>query len=147
MQKITFFFVIASLFLTTSVIAQQKLSVDSFFNISLSSHERDSLNKQILYYSKEIENDPFNQQAYFMRAQTFVSLGMQHKAVKDYNTLIKLDSLNPVFYYNRALCRSKYGYTLDACNDLHKASGLGLIQAKEVYIKKCGLFFNAIEKK
>lgn len=146
MQTIRFFVVLIGFFFQISLVAQQRLSVDSFFNINLSSHERDSLNKQIDFYSKEIQSDSGNQTAYFMRAQTFVLLGMQHKAVKDYNMLITLDSLNPVFYYNRALCRSKFGYTLDACKDLHKASNLGLIQAKDVYIKKCGLFFNAIEK-
>lgn len=136
-----------SFFLANFVLAQQKLSVDSFFNINLSSHERDSLNKQIAYYTDEIKKDSSNQLMYFMRAQTYVLLGMQHKAVKDYNMLLKLDSLNPVFYYNRALCKSKYGFNLDACNDLYKASTLGLAQAKDVYNRKCPLYFNEIEKK
>lgn len=139
--------IVLGLFLVNFLLAQQKFSVDSFFNINLSSHQRDSLNKQIAYYTNEIKNDSFNQSMYFMRAQTYVLLGMHHKAVKDYNILVKLDSLNPVFYYNRALCKSKYGFTLDACNDLFKASTLGLEQAKDVYNRKCPLYFNVIEKK
>ncbi|MGQ9846558.1 MAG: hypothetical protein ACUVQP_03520 [Bacteroidales bacterium] len=144
-MKIILFFL--ALFLANLLFAQQKLSVDSFFNINLSSHERDSLNKQIAYYTNKIKNDSSNQAMFFMRAQTYVLLGMHHKAVKVYNMLLKLDSLNPVFYYIRALCKSKHGFILDACKDLFKASALGLEQAKDVYNKRCPLYFNEIEKK
>lgn len=147
MQTIKISFIVIGIVIATSIYAQQRLSVDSFFNICLTSHQRDSLNKQIAYYTNEITSDSTNQNAYFMRAQTFVALGMQHKAVKDYNKLIKLDSLNPVFYHNRALCRSKYGFTLDACKDLYKAASMGLEQAKNVYARKCGLYLKDIEKK
>lgn len=126
--------------------AQQKFYIDSFFNRTLSPRERDSINKLVSQYSEEINKDSSNQQAYFKRAEALIGLGMQHKAVKDYNVLIKSDSLNPVYFYNRAICKSKYGYSLDACRDFYKAGKLGLDQAHSVYLRKCGLFFKDIEK-
>ncbi len=126
--------------------AQQKFYIDSFFNRTLSPRERDSINQLVAKYSEEISKDSANQQAYFKRAEALVGLGMQHKAVKDYNVLIGLDSLNPVYLYNRAICKSKYGYSLDACRDFYKAGKLGLDQAHSVYLGKCGLYFKDIEK-
>ncbi|NSW44984.1 MAG: hypothetical protein HPY79_04135 [Bacteroidales bacterium] len=126
--------------------AQQRLAVDSFFNRNLTSHQRDSIQRLIAYYTHLIEADSLNQQAYFERAKLYVDLGMQHKAVKDYSRLILIDSLNPIYYYNRAICRSKYGFTLDACSDMYKASQMGLLQAQEVYQRKCALYKNQLEK-
>jgi len=127
-------------------LAQQRLSVDSFFNRNLTSHQRDSINRLIAYYTKLIASDSLNQQAYFERAKLYVDLGMQHKAVRDYSRLVLIDSLNPIYFYNRAICRSKYGFTLDACKDIFKAAQMGLMQAQDVYRRKCGLYKSQIEK-
>lgn len=126
--------------------AQQKFYIDSFFNRTLNPRERDSINQLVAQYSEEINKDSTNQQGYFKRAEALVSLGMQHKAVKDYDILIKLDSLNPVYFYNRAICRSKYGYSLDACRDFYKSGKLGMEQSHTVYLNKCGIYFKVIEK-
>ena len=146
MQTIKTIIDVILFFSIIQVQAQQRLSVDSFFNRNLTSHQRDSIQQRIAYYTNLIVSDSLNQQAYFERARLYVDLGMHHKAEKDYTYLIKIDSLNPIYLYNRAICTSKYGFTLDACSDLYKAAYMGLKQAQEVYQRKCGLYKTQIEK-
>ncbi len=125
--------------------SQEKFSVDPYFNCELTQTERDSLNRLIKKYTEIISLDSLNKESFFNRGIVWMALGMHHKAYKDFSDVIKLDTSNAVAHYNRALSRSKYGFNFDSCKDLFQAFNLGLLEAKELYQKKCGLYTKQIE--
>ena len=65
-------------------------------------------------------------------------MGLHVQAIKDYNKALTIDDSQPIIYYNLALSKARFFYTLDACKDLKKSSDLGLKQAGVIMIQKCG---------
>lgn len=125
----------------------QNINVENYFNLQINDKERDSLRLLLNEYNSRLQDDSLNIELLQKRAEVYFHLGLKHKATSDYTALIKLDSLNPVYYYNRAICYAKYGYNILSCKDLYKSLSLGFEPAKNLYYSKCGLYFNTIEKR
>ena len=120
--------------------SQKNNSIENYFNRSLTQEQRQAIYKQIAGFSaaiRETPNDPAN---YINRGVCYANLGMYPDAISDYNSALKIDSLLPEAYYNRGIARGRFRYTKGACVDIFRAWKLGLIQAKELFDKRCGMY-------
>jgi tetratricopeptide (TPR) repeat protein len=141
------------LLLTFSFVQGQDTAVDSaetkiekYYNIGMPDSIRMHLKNQIHNMDKYIAKDSLNPQAFLQRGIYYTQLGAQVRAIKDYDRSIELNPSEPIAYYNRALAKSRFRYTLDACVDLKKSEQLGIKEAGIIYVSYCRLYHAKIEK-
>ncbi len=67
-------------------------------NLQINDKEHDSLRLLLNnVYNSRLRYDSLS---LHKRAEVYFHLGIKHKSTADYSALIKLDSLDPVYYYN-----------------------------------------------
>jgi tetratricopeptide (TPR) repeat protein len=130
-----------------TVVDSVENKIEKYYNIGISDSTRSHLKNQISNMDKYIAKDSLNSQAFLQRGIYYTQLGAQVKAIKDYDRAIELDPSESIAYYNRALAKSRFRYTLDACIDLKKSEQLGIKQAGTIYTSYCRLYHAKIEKK
>ncbi|MAS51721.1 MAG: hypothetical protein CMD20_00815 [Flavobacteriales bacterium] len=143
--------------LTTVSFAQKKAAIDSaidsvdvkiekYYNTGISDSLRDHLKTQIKHMNKYISKDSLNSKAFLQRGIYYSQLGFQVKAIADYDKSLKLDSNEPVAYFNRGLAKARFRYSYDACYDIKKAHNLGIEAAENIYQAYCKMYHSQIEK-
>ncbi|MFM7024264.1 MAG: tetratricopeptide repeat protein [Flavobacteriales bacterium] len=116
------------------------MSVDKYFNTELSEVERKKREAAIAFFDNQIKEDSTDLSAYMNRGAYYAELGLHVQAIKDYNKALSIEPNQAIVYYNRALSKARFMYTLDACKDLKKAGELGLEQSTRLMVQKCGRY-------
>lgn len=116
------------------------MPVDKYFNTDISEAERQKRQAAIVFFDNQIKADSTNLSAYMNRGAYYAELGLHVQAIKDYNKALTIEPNQAIIYYNRALSKARFMYTLDACKDLKKAGELGFEQASDLMKSKCGRY-------
>jgi len=85
---------------------------------------RGDYHSAIKFYSKAIEENQINSEAFFNRGMAYHDLGMFIKAIKDFTTAIKLNSRFSEAYKNRALSYYSLNENKKALEDYNTATQL-----------------------
>ena len=93
-------------------------SVDKYFNTDISEAERKKRQAAIVFFDNQIKADSTNLSAYINRGAYFAELGLHVQAIKDFNKALSIEPHQAIVYYNRAISKARFMYTLDACKDL-----------------------------
>ena len=115
-------------------------SVEKYFNTEISEVERQKRQAAINFFSEQIKADSTNLSAYMNRGAYYAELGLHVQAIKDYNKALTIEPNQAIVYYNRALSKARFMYTLDACRDLQKAGKLGFEEANSLMKERCGRY-------
>jgi len=62
-----------------------------------------------------------NAQAYIMRADAYVKLGINYHAIKDYSRALQLDKNNAILFYKRGMCKEELMDSKGAIKDFRRA--------------------------
>jgi tetratricopeptide (TPR) repeat protein len=62
-----------------------------------------------------------NVQAYIMRADAYVKLGIYYQAIKDYSRALRLDKNNAILFYKRGMCKEDLMDSKGAIKDFKRA--------------------------
>ncbi len=116
------------------------MSVEKYFNTEISEVERQKREAAINFFNDQIKADSTNLSAYMNRGAYYAELGLHVQAIKDYNKALTIEPNQSIVYYNRALSKARFMYTLDACKDLKKAGELGFGQATTLMNSRCGRY-------
>lgn len=76
---------------------------------------------EIFYASKSLSLDPFDTEAYFMRARAYAETGREEKALADLNSAVKIDPSDYSLLPERAGLLTGLGKYPEAVSDLKKA--------------------------
>lgn len=144
MRQITFFTILFLVHCAVFSQVKDEFNLDLYFNRELSDSQRIEINRNIEAYSKQIAVNPIDATLYVNRGVQSGYLGLFAEAIKDYNKALEIDSAIAEAYYNRGLAKSRFAYTKSGCSDIKKSAVLGLTQAKELYLKKCGLYIDEL---
>ena len=146
-MQIKFSHILVILFSFWSVILLgQNNSLEVQFNKTLTPEQRKSFKNEISRNSQKIKENPENYIYYLRRGVAYSNLGLNPDAITDYNKVIKLKPDVPEAYYNRGVARARFRYTKASCQDIKKASELGLDNATILYNKRCQLYFKDLGK-
>ena len=115
-------------------------SVDKYFNTDISEAERKKRQAAIIFFDNQIKADSTNLSAYINRGAYFAELGLHVQAIKDFNKALSIEPHQAIVYYNRAISKARFMYTLDACKDLQKAGTLGYEPAEDLLKVRCGRY-------
>ncbi|TDQ18601.1 tetratricopeptide repeat protein [Algoriphagus boseongensis] len=85
----------------------------------------------ILEYTKVIEKDPRNSNAFQNRGLSKANLKDYRGAILDYNKAIELSPNDPQNYRSRGICKIRFNQKESGCLDLSKAGELGLSSVYE----------------
>ena len=116
------------------------MPVEKYFNTELSDAERQKRQAAITFFDNQIKADSTNLSAYINRGAYYAELGLHVQAIKDYNKALTIEPNQAIVYYNRALSKARFMYTLDACKDLKKAGELGFESANTLITTRCGRY-------
>ncbi|MCX6180598.1 MAG: hypothetical protein NT150_01545 [Bacteroidetes bacterium] len=116
------------------------MSMDKYFNTDLSDLERQKRQAAITFFDNQIKADSTNLSAYMNRGAYYAELGLHVQAIKDFNKALTIEANQPIVYYNRAISKARFMYTLDACKDLKKAGELGYEPALTLMTLRCGRY-------
>lgn len=104
----------------------------------------EKMDKAFYEYSKAIEYAKINGEDFYLvpyyylnRGNLFLASEKFESAIKDYNYLLKLDSVSTSGLTNRGIAYFKLGQDEKACKDWEKAIGNGFESANEYYQKYC----------
>lgn len=84
-------------------------------------------------FSKVIELQPKNQEAYYRRACCYYNTKNVQKSLQDFDKAIELDPSYADAFYNRALLKSFMNDKIGACSDWEKAVKLGKSNIKDSF--------------
>ncbi len=115
-------------------------NVDKYFNTEISETERLKRQAAIQFFDNQIKADSTNLSAYMNRGAYYAERGLHVQAIKDYNKALTIEPNQPIVYYNRALSKARFMYTLDACKDLKKAGEMGFEPATSLMKARCGRY-------
>ena len=73
---------------------------------------------------------------YFQRANFRLASGKYEKAIKDYNTALRLKPQEAAAYYNRGLAKGDVGRDEEARADLQRALELATEQGNEALVQR-----------
>lgn len=118
--------------------------LEKTFNPQLTDIERKIIKENIRQYSEQIREDQENPYLYLNRGVMYANLGLFPDAISDYNKAITLKDNLAEAYYNRGIARARFMFNARACEDIKKASDLGLQDAKDLFKKQCGRYVSEI---
>jgi tetratricopeptide (TPR) repeat protein len=101
----------------------------SYFNEGLENYKSGNYEKAVEFFSKEIEVNPKNENAYYERGNSKFALNDFYGALKDIDEAIKINE-HPAFFNNRSVINSKLGDYQNAIQDAAKA-----IELKDDYLE------------
>ncbi len=84
-------------------------------------------------YSKAIVLKPNYTEAIYERAKKYHYFNQHTKAIDDYNQIIKIDSLYPGVFFNRAICKLSIENEKGAESDIEKQISLNKEDSKVIY--------------
>lgn len=87
--------------------------------------------------TKALEINPKLESAYYERGMAFYYLKDYQNAIRDFNVLINANNQNVLALYHRGLCYIETGENNKACEDMQKASDLGMKEAAQILIEYC----------
>lgn len=101
--------------------AQKRLESQTWFNKAYDEAHKGNHAKAVKYYSKAIELDPEDIDAYNNRGNAYRALNKFEKAITDYSKVIELDSENVDAYNNRGISYHDLKKFKEAIRDYNKA--------------------------
>ena len=124
--------------------ADQK--VEQYYNTDLTDSARTAIKAQIAHMDQYLAQDSTRAAAYLQRGFYYGQLGLMVQAIEDYDRAIALDDSMAIAYFNRAIAKARFRWTMEACMDMKMAQILGLDQAQAVVDANCVLYKRTINK-
>ena len=103
----------------------KNIKINSEFNLGYQAYQSKKYRESIEYFSKVIELDDNNSNAYYNRGVVKNNLQQYEEAIEDFNKAIELDNNNSNAYYNRGLAKYNLQRYEEAIEDYNKAIELG----------------------
>jgi tetratricopeptide (TPR) repeat protein len=126
-----FITILASMLLFSCTSNQER--VVKYMNEGLTKISKSDNKGAIEDFSRVIELQPINQEAYYRRACCYFNIKDFTKALNDFNKAIELDPSYADAYYNRALLKNFMHDKEGACIDWRKAVKLGKPNIKDSF--------------
>ena len=115
----------------------QPKDVEVLFNLGYVMEKLDQWEAAVKTYEEVLAIDPTHVRANFGKGNALYRNGQWEQAIAFYSVALVWDPAFGPAYYQRGITRYRLGKKIDACQDLHKAVGLGVIQAKEAQERIC----------
>jgi tetratricopeptide (TPR) repeat protein len=124
MKRNILLFVLPVILLITSCTSKEKKS-ENYMKDGIDKIESSDNKGALTDFSKVIEMQPGNAEAYYYRANAYFNLRKTKEAIADYTKAIELKPDYADAYFNRALCKQFLNDKTGACSDWKKAAAYG----------------------
>ncbi|PHS63358.1 MAG: hypothetical protein COB12_09420 [Flavobacterium sp.] len=95
---------------------------DDFHNLGVYQAKQGNFEKAIEYFSKAIEKNPKDAEAYYSRAHSQQTIGgNEEQIISDYTSSLKFNPNDNEAYMNRGVAKMKIGQNSEAISDYKKA--------------------------
>lgn len=105
-----------------SVILLISCGGDDFYNLGVFEAKQGNYEKAIEYFTKAIEKNPKDAEAYYSRAYSQQTIGgNEEQVISDYSNSLKYNPNDYEAYMNRGVAKMKIGQNSDAITDYKKS--------------------------
>lgn len=126
------------LLLVLASLAGSGQTADTLLKQGNEAFEKKDFRAAVNSYSKAIDLDPNNSEAYCVRGEAFLRLESWEEAIVDYSMAIQLKPKYAEAWYGRAMARLSNGSRQEnVCADLEKAKEYGSKDAVKALRKHC----------
>ncbi|UJP65783.1 tetratricopeptide repeat protein [Mongoliitalea daihaiensis] len=115
----------------------QPNDVEVLFNLAYVLEKLDRWEAAVKSYEEVLAIEPTHVRANYGKGNALYKNSQWEQAIAFYSVALVWDPAFGPAYYQRGITRYRLGKKIDACQDLHKAVGLGVIQAKEAQERIC----------
>jgi len=115
----------------------QHLIQPCYFNLALSYSNSDDHENAVKYWTKFIQSDKSNFDAYFERCQSYFELNKINEALQDIESALKINTRRSDLYINKGIGYLKLGDKFEAKSALSMAVKLGNHDAQQYIDKYC----------
>lgn len=119
------------------IVSKDRADAEVYFYRGLSKANMGSYLTAVKDFERAIELDSLNFDYHYKKGEAYYRMGKWEKAIYAFNDALQIEEDSDLAYYHRAACHKELGNVHGACDDLIKASGLGLDQAKKMSKKYC----------